>query len=121
MIAPVVVRHGLAPLNAIAAQIGAIRRRTSRHVSIREPTPREIAPIQDRLNDLLPRLQASFQRERRFTADVAHELRTPLAGVRSTIEVTLMRARPSQEYQAVLSECLGIVQNMQTMVNTQCN
>ena len=86
-------------------------------MSGRKPTPSEIAPIKDRLNELLSGLQASFQRERRFTADVAHELRTPLAGIRSTIEVTLMRARASQEYQAVLSDCLGIVQNMQTMVN----
>ncbi|MCL5279146.1 MAG: ATP-binding protein [Planctomycetes bacterium] len=116
-IAAVVVRHGLAPLTAIAAQIEAIRaddltaRIEARH------TPSEIAPIKDRLNDLLQRLQASFQREQRFTADVAHELRTPLAGLRSTMEVTLLRSRESREYQTVLSDCLGIVQNMQTMVN----
>jgi two-component system sensor histidine kinase QseC len=117
VIALVVIRHGLAPLNAIAAQIGAIRAEDLTARVDTTGTPTEIAPIQDRLNDLLRRLQASFLRERRFTADVAHELRTPLAGVRSTLEVTLMRARPSPEYQAVLSECLGIVQNMQTMVN----
>jgi two-component system sensor histidine kinase QseC len=117
LIAAVVVRHGLAPLNAIAAQIGAIRADDLTARVRAEPTPSEIAPIKDRLNDLLSGLQASFQRERRFTADVAHELRTPLAGIRSTIEVTLMRARASQEYQTVLSDCLGIVQNMQTMVN----
>lgn len=117
LIAAVVVRHGLAPLNAIAAQIGAIRADDLTARVEAEPAPSEIAPIKDRLNDLLSRLQASFQRERRFTADVAHELRTPLAGLRSTIEVTLMRTRASQEYQVVLSDCLGIVQNMQTMVS----
>ena len=117
LIAAVVVRHGLAPLNAIAAQIEAIRAEDLTARIDAEPTPSEIAPLKDRLNDLLSRLQASFQREQRFTADVAHELRTPLAGLRSTIEVTLLRSRESQEYQAVLSDCLGIVQNMQTMVN----
>jgi two-component system heavy metal sensor histidine kinase CusS len=117
LIAAVVVRHGLAPLNAIATQIGGIR---ANDLTVRietERTPAEIAPVKERLNDLLSRLQASFQRERRFTADVAHELRTPLAGLRSTIEVTLLRAREGQEYQVVLSDCLGIVQNMQVMVN----
>ena len=117
LMAAAVVRHGLAPLNAIAAQIGAIRADdlTARIDAAR--TPQEITPIKERLNDLLSRLQASFQRERRFTADVAHELRTPLAGIRSTIEVTLMRTRESQEYRTVLSDCLGIVQNMQAMVS----
>jgi len=117
LIAAVVVRHGLAPLNAIAAQIEAIRTDDLTARIGAEHTPSEIAPIKDRLNDLLSRLQASFRREQRFTADVAHELRTPLAGLRSTIEVTLLHARASQEYQTVLSDCLGIVQNMQTMVN----
>ena len=117
LLAAVVVRHGLAPLNAIAAQIEAIRADDLTARIDAAHAPSEIAPIKDRLNHLLARLQASFQREQRFTADVAHELRTPLAGLRSTIEVTLLRSRPSQEYQAVLSDCLGIVQNMQTMVN----
>ncbi len=116
-IAAVVVRHGLAPLNAIAAQIEAIRADDLTARIEAQHTPSEIAPLKDRLNDLLRRLQASFQREQRFTADVAHELRTPLAGLRSTMEVTLLRSRESQEYQTVLSDCLGIVQNMQTMVN----
>ncbi len=117
LIAAIVVRHGLAPLHAIAAQIEAIRADDLTARIEAERTPSEIAPIKDRLNNLLSRLQASFQREQRFTADVAHELRTPLAGLRSTIEVTLLRSRESPEYQAVLSDCLGIVQNMQTMVN----
>jgi len=117
LIAAVVVRHGLLPLTEIAAQIETIRADDLAARIDATGIPREIAPIKQRLNDLLSRLQASFQRERRFTADVAHELRTPLAGIRSTIEVTLMRARESPEYQVVLSDCLEIVQNMQAMVN----
>lgn len=117
LLAALVVRHGLAPLRTMAAQIGAIRTDDLTARVAAEPALSEIAPIKDRLNDLLSRLQMSFQRERRFTSDVAHELRTPLAGLRSSLEVTLLRSRPSQEYQAVLSDCLGIVQTMQTMVN----
>ncbi len=50
------------------------------------------------LNGLLERIKNSFQRERRFNADVAHELRTPLAGFQSIIEVCLSRHRKPQEY-----------------------
>ncbi len=111
------VRQGLRPLATIAGEIAAIN---ESDLSTRIGTtsvPTEILPIKNRLNDLLSRLEDAFKRERRITSDVAHELRTPLAGVRSTIEVTLARPRDTAEYQTVLSECLEIVENMQTMVN----
>ena len=112
-----VVRSGLRPLNKIAAEIAAIRvdslttRIGARHV------PSEVVPIKNRLNELLSRLQTSFDRERRFNADVAHELRTPLAGIRSTIEVTLTRSRDATEYRAALSDCLEIAKDMESVVN----
>jgi two-component system heavy metal sensor histidine kinase CusS len=117
LVAALIVRRGLRPLNRIAAEIGAI---TEHDLSTRvgdAPVPAEIAPIRDRLNDLLFRLQDAFNRERRFTGDVAHELRTPLAGIRSTIEVALTRNRQTDEYRTTLSESLAIAQNMQTMVD----
>ena len=111
------VRQGLRPLTAIAGEIAAINESDlSTRIGITS-VPAETLPIKNRLNDLLSRLEDAFKRERRFNADVAHELRTPLAGIRSTIEVTLQRARDTTEYQTVLSECLAIVENMQTMVS----
>jgi two-component system heavy metal sensor histidine kinase CusS len=62
------------------------------------------------LNDLLGRLDDTLSRERAFSANVAHELRTPLAGLRSTIEVALAKPRESAEYQQVLDTCLEICQ-----------
>jgi len=117
LVAALTVRQGLRPLTAIAGEIATIR---ENDLSTRIGTtsvPDEVLPIKNRLNDLLSRLEEAFKRERRFTADVAHELRTPLSGIRSTIEVTLARARNSSEYQTVLSECLAIVETMQTMVS----
>lgn len=112
-----VVRSGLRPLNTIAAEIAAIRiENLTTRIGARD-VPMEVAPIKERLNELLSRLQASFDRERQFNADVAHELRTPLAGIRSTIEVTLARSRDATEYQTALSGCLGIAKDMESVVN----
>ncbi len=117
LIAAFIVRRGLRPLHSIASEIAAVREDDLATRIETASVPAEILPIKNRLNDLLSRLEEAFKRERRFTADVAHELRTPLAGIRSTIEVTLTRNRDINEYQTVLSECLAILKNMQTMVN----
>ncbi len=79
--------------------------------------PAELRPVTGRLNDLLGRLEAAFAREKSFTADAAHELRTPLAGLRTTMEVALTRAREAGAYQVVLGECLGICAEMQVLVD----
>src|SRR5205823_192888 len=81
-----------------------------------EEVPSELAPVVNRLNDLLTRLHAAFDRERSFTANVAHELRTPLAGLVTTLEVCRSRAREPQAYQAVIERCLGITQGLRSMI-----
>jgi len=116
-IASFVVRQGLNPLHSIASEIAAIREDDLATRIGTTSVPAEILPVKNRLNDLLCRLEDAFKRERRFTADVAHELRTPLAGMLSTLEVTLARLRDVNEYQASLSDCLAISRSMQRMVD----
>ena len=116
-IAAVVVGQGLSPLTAVAAQIDNIKDDNLNSRISGESLPAEIVPIQNKLNSLLARLEASFERERAFNADVAHELRTPLAGIRSIIDVTLTRVRDMKEYQSALGECLEITAKMQAMVD----
>ncbi len=117
LIAAFVVRQGLRPLNSLAAEIASISEKNLTTRIGTEQMPVEVLPIRKKLNDLLARLEASFNRERRFTADIAHELRTPLAGMRSTLEVTLARMRNVNEYQSSLSDCLAISKDMQAMVD----
>jgi len=84
------VRKGLEPLDQLVTDISAM---DARQLSTRFPQgglPLELQPITARLNGLLERLEKVFLRERRFTADVAHELRTPLAELRTLAEVNLM-------------------------------
>jgi signal transduction histidine kinase len=118
LVGTVVVRLGLRPLETVAAQIGAIR---DDDLAARIPMDRlpvELAPVVQRLNDLLQRLDAAFKRERTFTADAAHELRTPLAGLRSTLEVALTHPRGTAEYREALADCLEIVQHTQALVDS---
>ncbi len=117
LIGELVVRRGLRPLNSIAAEIAAVRIDTLTTQIGAAHVPAEAIPIKNRLNELLSRLEVSFNRERQFNADVAHELRTPLAGIRSTIEVALARHRDATEYRVALADCLEITQGMQSVVN----
>jgi signal transduction histidine kinase len=61
-------------------------------------------------------LQSSLKREQSFTDDVAHELRTLLAGMRSTIDVALRRERDNDELEESLKDCSSIVKSMESLV-----
>ena len=78
--------------------------------------PTELVPIVDRLNALLARLAEAFARERAFTADVAHELRTPLAGILATLQVARSRPRDSAAYEFSIDKSLAILTNMQSLI-----
>jgi two-component system sensor histidine kinase QseC len=75
------IRYGLAPLSALARQV-ARREPDSVEPLALARNPTEIAPLVEALNGLLARVRGALERERRFTADAAHELRTPLAALK---------------------------------------
>ncbi len=113
-----VIRASLRPLNDLAGEIARLSDDDlSSRVRVRA-TPREMEPVVDQLNQLLVRLESAFQRERTFSADIAHELRTPLAGLRSTIEVALSRPRREADYKETMTELLEIIRKVQAMVET---
>lgn len=72
----------------------------------------EIGRLVDTLNDMLARIEDSFEVQRRFTADAAHELQSPLSRLRTELEVTLRRRRDTAEYEETLRSCLEKVERL---------
>lgn len=112
-----IIRRGLRPLRRLADEIAAVRE-DGLGAEIPAAAAEEIQPVVKRLNDLLRRLEAAFARERAFTADVAHELRTPLAGILTTAEVALASPRPADEYREALADIREIARRMGSMADT---
>ncbi len=110
------VQIGLKPVGNLAGRIGAVGERDLSTRLDPENLPRELRPIALQLNALLARLGAAFDREKTMTADVAHELRTPLAGIRSTLEVSLSQERKSDSYREAMSNCVAICEQTQAII-----
>jgi two-component system sensor histidine kinase QseC len=99
------VRRGLRPMERLGREADAVGAGSLGHRFPVSDLPAELRPIAARLNALLARLGEAFARERRFTADVAHELRTPVAELRALAEVALKWPeddRPRENYRDVL-------------------
>ncbi|MCU1396396.1 MAG: hypothetical protein JWM34_4824 [Ilumatobacteraceae bacterium] len=91
----VVVGRALRPVELMRAEVAQI---TARHLDRRVPTPAasdEIARLSHTLNDMLDRLQVATDAHRRFVADASHELRTPIANIRTALEVVLQHPEPA--------------------------
>jgi two-component system sensor histidine kinase TctE len=87
--------RGLAPLTALQARIRR-RRPEDRSPIDARGAPEEIAPLVESFNDLLARLSASIQLQKRFIADAAHQMKTPLAGLRTQSELALRQTDPEE-------------------------
>lgn len=113
----VAVQLGLRPLGRIAEQALGIGAANLSHRFDTAGLPGELLPIVTRLNELLSRLQAAFARERRFTADAAHELRTPVAELRTLAEVGLLETEHADvETRGYLKDTLAIAKHLESLI-----
>ncbi|QYM79654.1 sensor histidine kinase N-terminal domain-containing protein [Horticoccus luteus] len=113
IVVPRVLARGLAPLDELGDQAARIDADSLAFRFAVDRLPAELQPIARRLNDLLGRLESSFERERRFSADLAHELRTPLAELRTLAECALKW--PDQRDPAFEVEVLAVATQMETL------
>ncbi len=101
-----IARHGIRPVEAIAATAGQISSTNLRERIHPEGYPFELASLAGTFNKMLDRLEESFERISRFSADIAHDLRTPVNNIRGEAEVALASARTIDEYREIVGSCL---------------
>ncbi|MDR3633332.1 MAG: ATP-binding protein [Isosphaeraceae bacterium] len=100
-------KRALAPLSRMVASAqGLDASDPGWHLEV-AGTNDELDELGQAFNELLSRLHAAFERQRRFSGDASHQLRTPLTVLIGQIEVALRRERKVDEYRAVLKSALG--------------
>jgi two-component system, OmpR family, heavy metal sensor histidine kinase CusS len=117
IIAISVTRRGLRPLNAMTH---SLKRVGPNRLHERVPPtewPRELQPVAVAFDDMLDRLEDSFTRLSQFSADLAHELRTPLANIRGEAEVALTRPRLPNEYEAVIESSVAECERLSAVID----
>ncbi|HEX4665782.1 MAG TPA: heavy metal sensor histidine kinase [Chthoniobacterales bacterium] len=116
-VAVLVTRRGLRPLKRLAESIERIG---AMHLDERVPTrgwPDELQPLAIGFNKMLARLEDSFTRLSQFSADLAHELRTPIAILRGEAEGALTKPRSSEQYREVIESSLEEMQRLSAMID----
>jgi two-component system heavy metal sensor histidine kinase CusS len=101
-----IARRGIRPIEEIAATARRITSTNLRERIRAEGYPSELASLAETFNQMLVRLDESFEQISRFTSDIAHDLRTPINNIRGEAEVALARARTVEEYRDVLESSL---------------
>jgi heavy metal sensor kinase len=80
------------------------------------PTRDELARLAETLNEMLARLESAFRKITQFTADASHELRTPVAVMRTSAEIALRKPRGEAEYRETLSQILHETDNVSRLI-----
>ncbi|NOZ49135.1 MAG: heavy metal sensor histidine kinase [Chloroflexi bacterium] len=108
--------RALAPIERIRRQAAAIgAENLGKRLNLDLPDD-EVGRLARTFDQMLARLDESFQRQRRFTADASHELRTPLAVIRGEVDVVLERNRSPQEYRETLQSVGTEAERMSRLV-----
>ena len=109
--------RGLAPLRRVT---DTARRLSARQLDQRlavDDAPLEVRDHVDAFNGMLARLEAAFQRLADYSADIAHELRTPISNLMTQTQVALSRPRTTDEYQDILASNLEEYERIARMVS----
>lgn len=106
------------PIKQITSEVKEISSQNlSRRIDIYEPKD-ELHELSSTFNDLLTRLQESFEIQRRFIANASHELSTPLTSVSSQLEITLQNERSAEEYRSVINSVYDDVKQLNQLTRS---
>ncbi|RDK03256.1 heavy metal sensor histidine kinase [Paraburkholderia lacunae] len=110
------IRTAMRPLREIAASASNVTvNRLNTRIAVAR-VPHELEALVASLNAMLERVDHGFQSLSRFTADLAHDMRTPLSNMRGAAEVALARPRSTDEYEALLASNLEECDRLSRMI-----
>jgi signal transduction histidine kinase len=113
-----VARRAMAPVQVIIDKVRSIElTRPGDRLPMKDGKD-ELSRIAATINGMLDRLEAAFTREREFTGDAAHELRTPISKVLAEIDLALLQPRSAEEYRGAIERCRGYAAGMQRLVES---
>lgn len=116
----IIIGRGLSSIRRVTSEVAQRAADRLDPVDL-DAVPMEIKPLVDELNKLFLRLKQAFEREQRFSADAAHELRTPLAALRTQAQVALKTTDPKERQQqlqtviAGVDRCTHVIQQLLTL------
>ena len=117
LIAIIVTRRGLRPLRQMAQSLGRIGPDQLKERIGSKGWPRELHPLAMAFDQMLTRLDDSFTRLSQFSADLAHELRTPIANMLGEAQVALTRDRTALEYRETIESAVGECERLSRIVD----
>ncbi|MDX5446057.1 MAG: heavy metal sensor histidine kinase [Zoogloeaceae bacterium] len=109
-------RRGLAPLRRVTATARRLSAERLGERLLLDDAPTEVQELVEAFNGMLDRLEAAFRRLDAYSADIAHELRTPVSNLMTATEVALSRARSADEYRDTLHSNLEEFERMARMI-----
>ncbi|QVL32874.1 HAMP domain-containing histidine kinase [Telmatocola sphagniphila] len=111
-----IITQGLKPLRRLSEAVSQVSEKDFNLPLKSESMPLEVYPTVEKLRTTLDLLRRAFEREKQATADISHELRTPIASLNATLDVALKKPRSVSEYQEVLQDCRMIGKEMGGLV-----
>src|SRR6185312_7955969 len=113
------VRKGLDPLATLATSAGQV---TARDWKLRAPDEAlatvELAPLTSAMNRMLATLERAFTSQREFVTNAAHELKTPIAVLKSTLQLALQKPRTAEEYRNELQNALEDAARLESLTHS---
>ncbi|WP_410480332.1 heavy metal sensor histidine kinase [Pseudomonas sp. DCA-1] len=113
----VVVRNGLRPIRQVTAVATSMSAKSLKERIPLAPVPSELQELVNSFNEMLARLDDSFVRLSNFSADIAHELRTPITTLLTHTEVILSKKRCIEDYEENLYSNLDSLNHMSRMID----
>ena len=118
LLAALLLRRGLRPLRSVAEHAALVRPGTLAQRLEVQGAPSELLPLIHALNDMLARLQEGYTRLSGFSADLAHEFRTPVANLLGQSQVMLAQPRSAAEYEELIASNIEELERLARMIES---